>query len=125
MKKIIILLLCLVCTLTACGIGSNTSTLADGKNTIALEDAFKNATKQFQQHPETQRDIGDLQSETQEILLLNGKYYQSYVSGASDLRYIFISKSEHPMSAEWDWVPIGTSNTYSLDLLGKIDEGYK
>ncbi len=27
------------------------------------------------------------------------------------------------MQALWDWYPIGTANTYSLDLLGKIDEG--
>ena len=98
---------------------------ADGNDTPTLKEAFENATKQFQQQPERHRNLGELQSETQEILLLNDKFYQSYISDASGLRYIFIHKSEHPMSANWDWVPIGTANTYSLELLGKIDEGYK
>ena len=98
---------------------------ADGNDTPTLKEAFENATKQFQQQPERHRNLGELQSETQEILLLNDKFYQSYISDASGLRYIFIHKSEYPMSANWDWVPIGTANTYSLELLGEIDEGYK
>lgn len=98
---------------------------ADGNDAPTLKEAFENATKQFQQQPERHRNLGELQSETQEILLLNDKFYQSYISDASGLRYIFIHKSEYPMSANWDWVPIGTANTYSLELLGEIDEGYK
>ena len=56
---------------------------------------------------------------------MGGKYYQSYVAANVDLRYIFISQPEFPDDRKslWDWYPIGTAGNYSLDLLGKVDEG--
>ncbi len=29
------------------------------------------------------------------------------------------------MSADWNWVPVGTKNFYSLDLLDKVNMGRK
>lgn len=29
------------------------------------------------------------------------------------------------MESEWDWVSVGTKYLYSLDLLGKVNEGRK
>jgi len=74
---------------------------------------------------ENQRDIGQMQTETQDIILIDGKRYQSYVASNADLRYIFISADEYPTPVEWiwDWVAIGTANEYSLELIGKVDEG--
>lgn len=97
----------------------------DNKPVVSLQSAYDNATKEFKEDPEKHRNIGDLQSETQEIITIDGKYYQSYVSRNVDLRYVFISQAEYEMSADWDWLPIGTSNVYSLELIGKIDEGRK
>lgn len=71
------------------------------------------------------RDMGETQSETQEIVSLDGKLYQSCVSSASGLRYIFLSAEEYDMQALWDWIAVGTEKEYSLDLLGKMDEGRK
>lgn len=68
------------------------------------------------------RDIGELQSETQEIILLEGQYYQSYVASTHDMRYIFVASADYEMYASWDWLPIGTRDDYSLDDLGKISE---
>ncbi|MBR3692141.1 MAG: hypothetical protein IKL89_05530 [Clostridia bacterium] len=71
------------------------------------------------------RDMGETQGETQEIVSLDGKLYQSYVNSASGLRYIFLSAEEYDMQALWDWIAVGTEKEYSLDLLGKMDEGRK
>ncbi len=68
------------------------------------------------------RDIGELQSETQEMVSLGGyfsQYYQSYVSSTHDVRYVFVSSEEYEMDAEWDWLPVGTRDNYSLENLGK------
>ena len=75
------------------------------------------------QKPTKFRNIGEWQSETQEIITINGQEYQSYVTSNVDIRYVFVSNEEYEMSAEWGWVPIGTRNFYSLDLLGKVNEG--
>jgi len=66
-----------------------------------------------------------LQPETQQIIKIDGKYYQSYVASNVDIRYIWISRAEFPdnNTALWDWYTVGSSQVYSLDLLGKIDEG--
>ncbi len=71
------------------------------------------------------RDIGKLQPETQQVIEISGNYYQSYVASNADIRYIWISKSEFPDNgaALWDWYTVGSAQVYSLDLLGKIDEG--
>ena len=71
----------------------------------------------------TNRGIGEMQPETTEIITMDGKCYQSYVASNVDIRYVFVSNEEYEMSAEWGWVPIGTRNFYSLDLLGKVNEG--
>ena len=68
------------------------------------------------------RDIGELQSETQEMVSLGGyfsQYYQSYVSSTHDVRYVFVSSEEYEMEAAWDWLPVGTRDNYSLENLGK------
>ncbi len=69
------------------------------------------------------RDIGELQSETQEMIKLeDDQYYQSYTSRTHDMRYIFVSRADYEIEAEWDWMPIGTRDEYSLENLGKIEE---
>ncbi len=74
---------------------------------------------------QNQRDIGEMQTETQSIITIDGKRYQSYVASNADIRYIFISADEYPTPVEWiwNWVAIGTANEYSLELIGKVDEG--
>ncbi|MBQ3096045.1 MAG: hypothetical protein IJC53_06410 [Clostridia bacterium] len=71
------------------------------------------------------RDVGEPQTETQEFIAMEGKPYQSFVSSAADLRYVFVSAEEYDMQALWDWIAVGTEKVYSLDLLGKMDEGRK
>ena len=90
-----------------------------------LQENYDAAVMLFESEPAKHRDIGELQMETQEILLLDGKYYQSYIASNVDLRYVFISQSEYSMAAKWDWLPIGTANDYAIENLGKIDEGRK
>ena len=92
-----------------------------------LEEAYAHATERHDTAPDVYRDVGELQLETQEIIEIDGQYYQSYVSGSVDIRYVFISRAEFPQqsAAIWDWYTVGTANTYSLDLLGEVDEGYK
>ena len=68
------------------------------------------------------RDLGDLQPETLEIVECDGKLYQSYVASSHDMRYVFVSNKEFSMSASWDWVAIGTKTDYSIKNLGKISE---
>lgn len=67
---------------------------------------------------ESTRDIGDLQPETKEIIIIDGKYYQSYVSASHDARYVFLSCAEFEMSASWDWLHIGTKDDYDLKNAG-------
>ncbi len=84
----------------------------------SLEDAYAYAVEQYNKTPNTHRDIGQLQIETQEIIEIDGKYYQSYVADNVDIRYVFISQDEFSMSsATWDWYTVGTADRYSLDLL--------
>ena len=92
---------------------------------LPLDEAYAHAVKQYQENPEKNRDICDLQPETSQIIALGGKYYQSYVAPNVDIRYIWISRSEFPdnKTALWDWYPVGSAQVCSLDLLGKIDEG--
>ncbi len=71
------------------------------------------------------RNSGEMQPETTDIVTIDGKPYQSYVASNTDIRYVWVSRGEYNMEAEWDWVPVGTKNFYSLDLLGKVNEGRK
>ena len=78
------------------------------------------------------RDYGQSQPETQEIITINGERYQSYVDEDTTLRYVFMTKNEYSelcmfwhweKDKLWDWIPIGTAEKYSLDLVGVIYEG--
>ena len=73
----------------------------------------------------TNRDIGETQPETQEIIAINGKCYQSYVASNVDIRYIWVNKEEYETKSNWDWIPVGTNKFYSLELLGNVNEGGK
>lgn len=66
-----------------------------------------------------------MQPETQQIIKIDGKYYRSYVASNVDIRYVRLSQAEFldKNTATWDWYTVGSSQIYSLDLLGKIDEG--
>ena len=95
-------------------------------SSLPLKEAYDYAFKMYVAGPASKyRDVGDLQIETSQIITLGGKYYQSYVASNVDIRYIWISRSEFPdnNTALWDWYAVGTAKDYSLDLLGKIDEG--
>lgn len=85
----------------------------------------QNAAHLYASHPESHRDIGVLQSETQEVINIDGKYYQTYVASNADMRYIFVSNEEYAMNAYWDWIPIGTAEEYSLSNIGKIKDSRK
>lgn len=92
-----------------------------------LKTAYDDAMTKYKSDPQDYRHLGVPQLETGEIVEIDGQYYQSYVASNVDHRYIFIKKEECPIEigANWDWVPVGTEKTYSLDLIGKIDEGRK
>ena len=109
---------------------SNKDELPDTSSDILalpLSEAYAYAVKQYEEHAESHRDIGELQIETQQIIEIGGKYYQSYVASNVDIRYVFISQPEFPDkgTALWDWYTVGTANVYSLELLGKIGEDLK
>ena len=78
------------------------------------------------------RDYGQSQPETQELITINGERYQSYVDEDTTLRYVFMTKNEYSELSMfwhwkkdklWDWIPIGTEDVYSLSLVGVIYEG--
>ncbi len=94
-------------------------------SSLPLDEAYAYADKQYKEDPLNHRLICDLQPETQQIIKIDGKYYQSYVASNVDIRYVWISRLEFPdnNTALWDWYAVGSSQVYSLDLLGKIDEG--
>lgn len=71
------------------------------------------------------RDIGEMQPETQEIITIDGKCYQSYIASNIDIRYIWVNKEEYEMSATWDWIPVGTNKFYSIELIGNVNEDGK
>lgn len=90
-----------------------------------VKHAYGSSIKQHNSKPDVYRDLGELQPETNDVVLLDGQQYQSYVASSFDMRYIFVSNKEYDMTAQWDWVPIGTCADYSLDNLGKIDDGQR
>ncbi len=92
---------------------------------LQLQLLYDEAVQLHMEDPAWYRDIGEWQSETNDIVQLRGQLYQSYVAGNVDIRYIFVSNKEYEMTAKWDWVPIGTREEYSLDNLGMIDDGQK
>ena len=95
-------------------------------SSLPLKEAYDHAVKMYVAGPSSKyRDVGELQIETGQIVAIDGKYYQSYVASNADIRYIWLSRSEFPddNTALWDWYAVGSSQVYSLDLLGKVDEG--
>lgn len=73
-------------------------------------------------------EIGELQTETQEFITIDGQSYQSYVNSASGLRYIFMSREEYVQLSgadlpvwTWNFIPVGTADIYSLDFIPFID----
>lgn len=69
------------------------------------------------------RNMGEMQLETTEFIEINGQMYQSYVAANVDIRYIWINESEFSGGDMWGWFTVGTKSLYSLDLLGKVNEG--
>jgi len=102
--------------------------LTDGEiSSLPLDEAYAYAEKQYKEDPLNHRLLCDLQSETQQIIKMGGQYYQSYVDSNVDIRYVLICRLEIPdkNTALWDWYAVGSSQVYSLDLLGKIEDGGK
>ncbi|MBR6556929.1 MAG: hypothetical protein IKT60_05800 [Clostridia bacterium] len=119
MKKRSSFTLCLALLFCLCSFSGCSDDVAD------LAGIYAEAVEKHMQNPASLRDPGEFQSETQELITLDGQLYQSYVCSASGLRYIFLSAEEYDMQAFWDWIAVGTEKEYSLDLLGKMDEGRK
>ena len=95
-------------------------------STVALDIKYRQAVQAYSSDSKSHRDVGSLQPETMDIIQIDGKYYQTYVSGKVDMRYIWLSQYEADIGiASWDWVPIGTEDDYSLSNIGKIDDGQK
>ena len=91
-------------------------------STVALDIKYRQAVQAYSSDSKNHRDVGALQPETMDIIQIDGKYYQTYVSGAVDMRYIWLSQYEADIGiASWDWVPIGTEDDYSLSNIGKMD----
>lgn len=142
MKKLLTLLMAISLLLCLCACntqpakdnGGATSTTAIAVTTatttinmgLSLQEAFDMAVRKHTESPTNYRLIGELQPETQEIINIDGQFYQSYVASNADIRYVWLSNSELPEpkgDALWDWASIGTASEYSLELLGIVDEG--
>lgn len=119
MKKLLSLVLFIALLLCIFALSGCSDDVAD------LAGIYAEAVEKHMKNPASLRDPGEFQSETQELITLDGQLYQSYVNSASGLRYIFLSAEEYDMQALWDWIAVGTEKEYSLDLLGKMDEGRK
>ncbi len=93
---------------------------------VALNQKHHQAVQAYSSDSKNHRDVDALQPETMDIIQIDGKYYQTYVSGKVDMRYIWLSQYEADIGiASWDWVPIGTEDDYSLSNIGKIDDGQR
>lgn len=89
---------------------------------MTLGARYCQAEEAYKKDPKIHRDIGDFQEETEEIIEIEGRYFQSYVDEAADKRYVYLSFYEYDMSRGWNWVCIGTAKNYSLLLLYKEEE---
>lgn len=74
------------------------------------------------QNPEVYRDPGELQPETHEMIRLeNGQWYQSYVAGSYNCRFILLSWEELGQGRGFgDFRPIGSAENaflYNLDVM--------
>lgn len=84
-----------------------------------LPEAYEEYEKYIDDDSKAGRDIGPFHVDTQEIIKIENKYYQSYVN-EKDVRYILVSYDEYKVTLGWQWVPVGTKDKYSLDSLGEI-----
>ena len=90
---------------------------------VDLNADYEKALTVYRADPENERDIGDLQTETMAICRLDdGKYYQLFVASNHDCVQVFVSEAEITMSARWDWLVIGPTDSFTVDNLGKIKE---
>ena len=90
--------------------------------TIALDRKYQQALHAYSSDSKSHRDVGSLQPETMDIILMDGKYYQTCVASNVDVRYVWLSQYEADIGAAyWDWVIIGTEDDYSLSNIGKMD----
>lgn len=95
-------------------------------STVALDRKYQLAVYAYSSDSKNHRDVGVLQPETLDIIAIEGKYYQTFVTANVDLRYIWLSQYEADIGAAyWNWVPIGTEDDYSLSNIGKVDDGQR
>ena len=91
-------------------------------STIALDRQYQQAVYAYSSDSKNHRDVGVLQPETQDIILIDGKYYQTCVASNVDVRNVWLSQNEADIgTAYWGWVAIGTEDDYSLSNIGKMD----
>lgn len=91
-------------------------------STIALDRQYQQAVYTYSSDSKNHRDVGVLQPETQDIILIDGKYYQTCVASNVDVRNVWLSQNEADIgTAYWGWVAIGTEDDYSLSNIGKMD----
>ncbi len=82
---------------------------------------YDEALALHEQDPDTYRDPGEKQPETQEMVQLeNGQWYQSFVYSSYNCRCVFLSNTEYEMNASWDFIPIGSSKNAFLYNAGAV-----
>ncbi len=91
-----------------------------------LDSTYRSAANLHTANPALYRDIGELESETQNVIMFDdGQYYQTYTASTHDMVYVFVSDAERGLEGtSWDWVPIGTVAECSIRNLGLIEEGF-
>ncbi len=89
-----------------------------------LDVAYASATSLHKQNPDLYRDVAELQSETQNVILFDdGQYYQTYTASTHDMVFVFtVVGDAESGGAVWDWVPIGPEATCSISNIGWVDE---
>ena len=88
-----------------------------------LSSIHEKALAAYQKTPENERNIGEIQPETVAICRMDdGKYYQVSVTTSHDAIRVWVSQEELSMSADWDWILIGDSSSFSINNLGKIED---
>ena len=86
-----------------------------------LSSIHEKALAAYQKAPENERNIGEIQPETVAICRMDdGKYYQVSVTTTHDAIRVWVSQEELSMSADWDWILIGDSSSFSINNLGKM-----
>ncbi len=85
------------------------------------ESLYKKASELHRQNPDTYRNIGDLQPETEDIFEFDNQYYQTYVDVYKDTRYIYLTDDDG--FGVVGWKSIGSRTIYSLDGLQQDNDG--